>query len=80
MSNLTAEQLISAIHSADNLNELKRLVGPPQSEERRAAERLKQIDRIFDRWADKLDQMPPATKERFERLDREQTEFENKYC
>jgi hypothetical protein len=80
----TADELIYAIRTATDLNELKRLVGPAEYENEMERKRLEQVDSIWSlcqrEYRGDLDALPWATKEKYDRLNREITEFENKYC
>lgn len=73
-------QLITAIRNADSLEELQRLVGPSDEEEAQAKQRLSQIDTIWNRCNGDLSALNVFTKDRYDQLMLQQTEFENKYC
>lgn len=80
MNAISLSQLITAIRNAESLAELQRLVGPSEEEEARAKQRMSQIDAMWDRCNGDLSTLAVFTKERYDQLMLEQTEFENKYC
>lgn len=83
MENFTVERLINAIRSADDLAELKRMVGADDSEQNLAASRITEIDKLWDRYfanAKSESEIPAHIKEKYERLNAEQAAFEAEYC
>lgn len=78
------EDWIRAIRNADSLEELLHMVGPTEDENEAAKRRLENMDKIWLRCKDQYgfnkSDWPWADRERYERLDREQAEFEAKYC
>lgn len=84
MTEMTREQLISAIHQADSLGELKKQVGPTEREQTLNTERLQRIDIVWDQATKKygIDIMdwPSHTAERYNSLMDEQQQFEEAYC
>lgn len=85
MSEFTAEQLIDAIREADTLEELQRMVGATEYQERLNRQRLAKIDELWERsqkenWPANIDLWPYPFGERYKQLNQDQAEFENKYC
>lgn len=80
MNDFTAEQLINAIHSADSLEELKRMVGAPQKEIDASAKRIEELDRLFEKYEGDINAMPSHVYARYEKIMNEQDSFESNYC
>jgi hypothetical protein len=83
MKNFTVEQLINAIRSADDLGELKRMVGADNNASELSSKRITEIDRLWDRYyanAANESDIPIHIKEKYEQLNAEQSAFEAEYC
>lgn len=83
MENFTVESLINAIRSADDLSELKRMVGADETMQNLAASRIAEIDKLWDRYyanAESESDIPAHIKDKYERLNAEQSAFEAQYC
>ncbi|OEE38323.1 hypothetical protein A1QO_02790 [Vibrio genomosp. F10 str. ZF-129] len=80
MKTFTAEELISAIRSADSLAELKRMVGTTNDLVKQSSDRIAEIDRINDQHGYDIDTMPWQVSERYKTLQAEQDAFESVYC
>lgn len=76
---MTIDYLINAIRNADSLSDLKRFVGCTEEEKRASERRVKAIDKIWDKHGS-FENMPMLDQDHYNRLNREQTEFENMYC
>lgn len=80
----TAAQLIEAIQQARSLTELRRWVGPTQSQLAQSDVRLDEIKLLWNRsvnehWGSDPEQWPSPYFEKFKLLVTEQTIFENIY-
>ncbi|EGH9360803.1 hypothetical protein IFG57_003965 [Salmonella enterica] len=75
----TVEQLLKAIRSADNLDELKRLVGASEDEEAEFSRMLREHETIGDKYNWNVDLMPPHIRDKFERLNTDINTFESCY-
>ncbi|MYM61605.1 hypothetical protein GTG28_20605 [Vibrio sp. OCN044] len=80
MSEFTVEQLISAIRNADDLSDLKRMVGASEKEWGESSKRLAEIDRIGKKYGYDTDAMPWPDAERYKSLTAEQDAFESQYA
>ena len=83
MGNLTAEQLVNVIRNADDLSELKRLVGADDNAKGQASMRIAEIDRLWDRYyanAASESEVPAHIREKYDQLNAEQSAFEAEYC
>lgn len=80
----TAEELTTAIRNATDLKDLKHMVGPADDESEKAVRRLAQIDAIWKRCEKHYGSDPALwpweDKELYDRLMKEQGEFESEYC
>ena len=83
MENLTVESLINAIRSADDLSELKRMVGADATMQNLASSRIAEIDKLWDRYyanAASESDIPAHIKDKYERLNAEQSAIESQHC
>ncbi len=83
MNDLTKEDLVLAIRSAESLSELTRLIGPTEEENEQSRMRLERIDELDKRcdWENcspGIDAIEARAKRRA--VMDQQAEFENKYC
>ncbi len=82
--NWTAEHWKEAIRDADSLSELKHLVGPTDDANEAARVRIEMMDMIWlackDKYGFNRRDWPDAHREKYERLQAEQDEFEAQYC
>lgn len=84
--NMTSEQLIKAIRKADNLEDLKRMVGPDQNEQAASDQRIQRMDKLWYKHNSDpqtllpVKHWPSVDQEEYIHLRLQQTEFENLYC
>ena len=80
MSELTAKTLIHLIRTATSLTELQHIVGASDEEQTQAERRMGELDRLWNAYYAKDLPIPESVKRRYDKLDREQAEFEARYC
>ncbi len=85
MSPLSADQWVLAIRNTDSLEDLKRAIGPSQSELEASKRRLNQLDAMWAKaqekgWGYEPKNWPYPFNEGYERINQEQITFENQYC
>jgi len=69
----------------DDLNDLKRLVGPTENEKQAALSRIKRLDQLFNRamregWGSDYKLWPYPHGESYARISAENIQYENMYC
>lgn len=77
MKNFTVDSLVKAIRDADDLGDLKRLVGASEQEIERSAQRIAEIDRLWDKYGT---DMPYHVEIRYKALMQEQDVFESNFA
>lgn len=82
-ANFTVDELIEAIRNATDLADLKHMVGPTVGDDERAVQRLEQIDAIWTRcekhYGSDTALWPSHDKEIYDRLMKEQGDYESRY-
>lgn len=72
------EQIKAAIRRGDS--DLKYQVGPAAEDQAAAETRIKEMDRIWERYGDDQGKWPHHVQENFKRLSEQQKTYENQYC
>ena len=85
MENFTVEELVTAIQEADSLDELKRMVGASEEETRSAECRIQSLDALLlqarkNGWGTDVRLWPEFERDKFNRLNKKQIAFENRYA
>ena len=83
MKNLTLDKLINAIRKAEDLKELKQLVGPSQAEIDKAEARMAEMDKLWEKYyldAEDQEAIPYQIRQKYDELNMQQSEFESQFC